>query len=536
MTHGVVEIRGGRVRGVERSGVWSFSGIPYAAAPVGDRRWRPPVSPEPWTGIRECDEFGPVAPQTQGFMDQALGGTPGEYSEDCLNLNVWTPGLDDGRRPVMVWIHGGSFMTGTGSSGLYRGGVLSREGDVVVVTINYRLGLLGFLAHPVLDEPGHTWLDGRQWSGYGNWGLADQVAALAWVRDHIAGFGGDPDQVTLFGESAGGMSVSTLLSVPAASGLFHRAIVESGPPYTCTGEVAADRAERLAELLGVACTREGLSSVSADRLVAAGNEFAETAGGVDAGLLLTPVVDGGLLTSAPAEAVSAGSAAAVPLLIGTTRDESTFFALGSPKVMSLDHEGLRRWMRRITPDQDAADGVIATVQVARSERGEAVEPRDLWSAIATEYVFRVGSVRFADAHVAAADPGVGTYSYLFTWSSPAFDGVLGSCHALEIPFVFGTLKNPAIQSFSGGGEDAFALSSAVRQAWTSFARTGVPACDFPGTGTAAWERWDPKIRATTVLGPWPKSPGLVHAVQDPRAPELAAVDSVTGPLLGHRSA
>jgi para-nitrobenzyl esterase len=239
---------------------------------------------------------------------------------------------------------------------------------------------------------------------------------------------------------------------------------------------------------------------------------------------------------APAEAVSAGSAAGVPLLIGTTRDESTFFALGSPKVMSLDHEGLRRWMRRITPDQEAADGVIATVQAARSERGEPAEPRDLWSAIATEYVFRVGSVRFADAHVVAADPGVGTYNYLFTWSSPAFDGILGSCHALEIPFVFGTLKNPAIQSFSGGGDDAFALSSAIRHAWTSFARTGVPACEFAGTGTVAWEQWDTKIRATTVLGPWPHSPGLVHAVQDPRAPELAAVDSLTGPLLGHRSA
>ena len=535
MVHGVVEVQGGRVRGVERNGVWSFSGIPYAASPAGGRRWRPPVPPEPWTGIRDCDTFGPVAPQAQGFMDQALGGTPGEFSEDCLNLNVWTPGIDDGRRPVMVWVHGGSFMTGTGSSGLYRGGELSRDGDVVVVTINYRLGLLGFLAHPALAESGQTWLDGQEWTGFGNWGLADQVAALAWVRDHIDGFGGDPGNVTLFGESAGGMSVSTLMGTPAAVGLFHKAIVESGPPYTCTTALATDCAERLAGHLGVACTREALGAVPADRLVTVGTEYTDVAGGVDTGLLMTPVVDGGLVPLVPAEAVAAGSSASVPLLIGTTRDESAFFALGSPKLMSLEMEGLRRWMRRITPDPESADGVIAAVQAARSERGESVEPRDLWSAIATEYVFRVGSIRFADAHAGAADANVGTFNYLFTWSSPAFDGVLGSCHALEIPFVFGTLKNEAIQAFSGGGEDAFALSVAIRRSWTSFARTGVPACDLPGAGSVTWAAWDPAVRPTTVLGPWPGAQGLVHPRDDPRAQELDAVDSVTPPLSGHRS-
>ena len=540
MTHGVVEVRGGRVQGVERSGVWSFSGIPYAAAPFGDRRWRPPMPPEPWAGIRQCDRFGAVAPQTQGFMDQMMGGTPGEFSEDCLNLNVWTPGLDTARRPVMVWVHGGSFMTGTGSSGLYRSGMLSREGDVVVVTINYRLGLLGFLAHPALEDPGQTWLDGQEWSGCGNWGLADQVAALAWVRDHIDDFGGDPGNVTLFGESAGGMSVSTLLATPAASGLFHKAIVESGPPYTCTPAVAADRAERLADLLGVDCTRTALSAVPVERLVEVANDFGSGAD-LDGGLLMTPVVDGGLVPVPPAEAVAAGSGAKVPLLIGTNRDESAFFALGSPKLMSLDLEGLRRWMRRITPDHESADLVIDAVTAARSAREESVEPRDLWSAIATEYVFRVGSVRFADAHAAAADPGVGTYNYLFTWESPAFGGVLGSCHALEIPFVFGTLKNEAIQSFSGGGEDAFALSGAMRQAWTSFARTGVPECDVPGAsgvpgaGAVAWADWNPATRPTTVLGPWPGAAGLVHPVDDPRAPELIAVDAVVGQLTGHRT-
>jgi len=531
---GVVEVRGGRVRGVERGGLWTFSGVPFGASTAGAGRWRPPAPPEPWAGIRECDGFGPVAPQAQGMMERALGGTPERTSEDCLNLNIWTPGLDGARRPVMVWVHGGSFQTGSGSGGPYRGGVLAREGDVVVVTINYRLGLLGFLGHPALDEPGSEWLDGAPWAGTGNWGLADQVAALAWVRDHIADFGGDPGNVTLFGESAGGMSVSTLLAVPAAAGLFHRAVVESGPPYTCSTEVAAERAERIAAHLGVACTREGFGAVSADRLVEAAGELAGIAG--DAGLLLTPVVDGGLVDRPPLEAVATGASSGVPLLIGTTRDESAFFALGSPALQSLDPDGLRRWMRRVTPDPAAADEIIGAVRAARSARGESTEPRDLWSAIATEYVFRVGSLRLADAHAAAAAPGVGTFCYLFTWESPAFGGVLGSCHALEIPFVFGTVKSPMVQGFSGGGDDALALSAAIRGSWTAFARTGVPACERGGQGTAPWPQWDATRRPTTVLGPWPGADGLVHRVDDPRGVERAVVDAVVGDLPGHRRA
>ena len=534
MVDGVVEIRGGRVRGVERGGIWSFSGVPFAASTAGGARWRPPAPPEPWAGVRDCSAFGPAAPQSQGAMEQALGGSPEATSEDCLNLNVWTPGLDGGRRPVMVWVHGGSFMTGSGSSGLYRGGLLAREGDVVVVTVNYRLGLLGFLAHPALAESGSTWLDGSPWSGSGNWGLADQVAALAWVRDHIADFGGDPHRVTLFGESAGGMSVSTLLAAPEAAGLFHRAIVESGPAYTCSADVAADRAERLAAHLDVPCTREALTAVPAERLVEAAATFVDVAGGTDAGLLMTPVVDGGLLSAPPLDAVAAGSAAGVPLLLGTTRDESAFFALGNPALQSLDDEGLRRWTRRLTPDGTAADEVIAAVRGARSGRGEPVAPLDLWSAIATESVFRVGTTRLADAHAAAAGPGVGTFAYLFTWASPAFGGVLGSCHALEIPFVFGTLRNPLVQAFSGGGDDAMALSAAMRQSWVSFARDGVPACDVPGVGAEVWGRWEPSRRPTTVLGPWPGADGPVHPVDGPRRAELDAVGAVVAAGFGHR--
>ncbi|HEV3366951.1 MAG TPA: carboxylesterase family protein [Acidimicrobiales bacterium] len=514
---GVVEVQGGRVRGVRRRGLWSYSGIPYAASPEGPGRWRPPAPPEPWTGIRDCKSFGPIAPQSPGVLEMSLGGEPEEHSEDCLSLNVWTPGLEGGRRPVMVWVHGGSFVSGSGAGSLYRGGMLAREGDVVVVTFNYRLGMLGFLAHPALEDEGQTWLHDDEWSGFGNWGLADQVAVLRWVRDHIAGFGGDPGNVTLFGESAGGMSVAALLAVPAARGLFHRAVVESGPPNVHSAEQASKRAEELVDHLGVPMTREALERVPVEELVRAAADLGLQATRDLSGLLVMPVVDGGLLSAPPDVEVASGSASGVPLLVGTTRDEAGFFAAGNPKLSTLDDEGLRRWVMRFVPEPDATDTLIAAVREARLGRGEAATPRDLWVAISTDALFRMPTVRLADAHAAAADPGVGTYCYLFTWESPAFGGVLGSCHALEIPFVFGSVHNPGVQGFSGGGEEAFALSAAMRRAWVAFARSGAP---------QGWPAWDPESRPTKVFGPWPGSAGMAHEVERPRDEELGALEPI----------
>jgi para-nitrobenzyl esterase len=450
----------------------------------------------------------------------SLGGEPDEHSENCLSLNVWSPALDDGRRPVMVWVHGGSFLSGSGAGGLYRGGTLAREGDVVVVTFNYRLGLLGFLAHPALEDPDQDWLGGEKWAGFGNWGLADQVAVLQWVSDHISGFGGDPGNVTLFGESAGGMSVSALLGVPAAKGLFQRAIVQSGPPYVYSAEQASERAEQLASQLGVPMTRAALEQVPADDLVRVATEFGRPTGDDVAGLLMMPVMDGGLVSNSPEDEVGTGCASHVPLLLGTTRDEMAFFAVGNAKLSALDDNGLRRWLLRLMPDSTSADTLIATVREARLGRGEPVAPRDLWVAISTEYIFRLPTIRLADAHAAAAAPGIGTYCYLFTWESPAFGGVLGSCHALEIPFVFGTVLNPGVQGFAGGGEDAFSLSAAMRRAWIAFARAGEP----PG-----WPRWGGDTRPTRVYGPWPGAGGFVHEVTRPRDVELEAVAAMVEP-------
>ncbi len=451
----------------------------------------------------------------------SIGGEPEGRSEDCLSLSVWTPGIDDGRRPVMVWVHGGGFTSGSGSGDLYRGGVLSGEGDVVVVTVNYRLGALGFLAHPALAGSGEPWLGGEAWTGSGNWGLADQVAALAWVRDNIAGFGGDPANVTVFGESAGGMSVAALLAVPEAEGLFHRAVVQSGPPYTHTVDQAAARAEQVASLLGVPMSRQALEQVDADDLVRVVGEVGASLRIGDGGLPLAvlPTVDGGLLARRPEEAVADGSAADIPLLVGTTRDEAAFFALGLAQLADLEHERLVGWVQRAGPSAAEAAAIVASYREARSERGESVSPRDLWVAISTDSIFRLPSLQLADAHAAAAGPGVGTHAYLFTWETPAFGGSLGSCHALDIPFVFGTVKHPGIQLFSGGGDDALELSEGMRRAWSAFARSGSPSNDRSGE----WPVWEPVRRPTMVFGPWPGSVGLWRSVERPRDAELVTL-------------
>ncbi len=336
---GVVSVAGGRLRGVWRGDLWSFSGIPYAQAPTGPRRWLPPQPAEPWVGVRDASAFGPIAPQPPSLPGPTSPAEPGAsepQDEDCLSLNVWTPALPEEParsgtgRPVMVWIHGGGFTSGSGSVFLYRGGNLVRNGDAVVVTINYRLGALGFLGLPGPDGL------------MGNWGLHDQVAALRWVRDNIAAFGGDPENVTVFGESAGAISVVALMAVPSASRLFRRAIVQSGGAHVHDREQATRSASRLAAALGLAtCDRDALIGVPAADLVAATTEL----GGrrPDPGLLplpFLPVVDGAFVARHPLDAVASGAASTVDLIVGTNRDELTLFALGQPRVV-----GARRGRR-----------------------------------------------------------------------------------------------------------------------------------------------------------------------------------------------
>jgi para-nitrobenzyl esterase len=510
---GVVTVTQGRLRGVWREDLWSFSGIPYGRAPVGTLRWRPPLEAERWDEVRDASTFGPIAPQSAavpGITSPSDPGASEPHSEDCLSLNVWTPELPDvptvksGRgRPVMVFIHGGGFTSGSGSVFLYRGGNLVRNGDAVVVTINYRLGALGFLGHRDLADP-----DGL----VGNWGIHDQVAALRWVRDNIAAFGGDPGSVTIFGESAGGFSVATLLGTPTAAGLFHRAVVQSGGAHVHSVVEGERSAQRLAAMLGIgSCTRESLERVPATELVAATEEMSKRR--PDPGMIplpFLPIVDGVLLPDHPLAAVARGAAAGIDLLIGTNRDELTLFGLGNPALMGLDEEGVARWVDNAVPDMSGAE-VIDAYRAARLARGEAIEASDVWVAIGTDIVFRWPSLQLAAAHVAR---GSRAYVYLFDWESPAFGGILGSCHALELPFVFGAVHLPVVQVFSGAGPAVENLSRQMQQAWLAFAGSGDPSHE----GIGAWRPWDPEGRATMIFG------ARTELVDAPRDAELAVLE------------
>jgi para-nitrobenzyl esterase len=504
---GVVSTSQGRLRGTWRSDLWSFSGVPYACAPVGPLRWRPPLPPEPWDGIRDASTFGPIAPQSVAVAGVTSPSDPDAaepQSEDCLFLNVWTPALDlDARRPVMVFVHGGGFTSGSGSVFLYRGGNLVRNGNAVVVTINYRLGALGFLGHRLLSDP-----DGL----VGNWGIQDQVAALAWVREHIAAFGGDPDNVTIFGESAGGFSVAALLGCPAARGLFRRAIVQSGGVHVHSIDDAERAGDRLAAVIGIAaCDRTSLEHVPATELVAATAEIGKRR--PDPGLMplpFLPVVDGTFLPVDPLDAVADGASAGVDLMIGTNRDELTLFGLGNPALLAMDEKGLERWMANSVPEIPPLE-VIEAYREARRARSEPVEVKDVWVAAGTDIVFRWPSLQLAAAH------GLGTsktFAYLFDWESPAFDGLLGSTHALELPFVFGAVHLPVVQLFSGGGPAADTLSRQMQMAWLAFATRGDPSHE----GIGEWRQWERAGRATMVFG---SHTGLVDA---PRDGELAVLE------------
>ena len=474
----------GEVEGVRKDGVCVFKGIPYAAPPVGSRRWLPPEPAEPWSGVRPATSFGPIAPQNPIEIHILEAPEPEPQDEDCLYLNICTPGLDDARRPVLVWIHGGGFTMGSGSSPGCNGRTLSGRGDAVVVTINYRLGALGFLN---LREA-----TGGKVPAIGNEGLLDQVFALEWVKDNIAAFGGDPGNVTIFGESAGGMSVGCLLGMPQARGLFHKAIPQSGATHTANDMARSIRvANTLLDILGVSGgDTDALRSLSVERLLAAQKELAARADAPDAdigGTPLQPVVDGSVLPRFPFEAVAAGSADGIPIMVGTTLEEWKLLVMADESLRTLDDDGLLRRCRRVVRDGDVAP-LVDAYRESRGKRGQATSPSELFLAIETDRVFRMPAIRLAESHLRRKHPA---YVYLFTWQSPAMDGALGACHALELGFVFGAID----ENFQGSGPEVDALATKMQDAWLAFARTGDPSCESLGEWPVYGDR-----RETMLLG------------------------------------
>jgi para-nitrobenzyl esterase len=464
--------RSGKVEGFERDGVHMFRGIPYAAPPIGELRWQPPRPEAPWDAVRDATRFSAHAAQTEFALTKLLGQKQPPCSEDALYLNVWTPACDDARRPVLVWIHGGAYLWGSGDTPWYDGTKFARDGDVVVVTLNYRLGPFGFMFLGDLFP---------QLADSGNLGLLDQIAALGWVRDNIAAFGGDPDRVTVFGESAGGGSIGTLLGMPEARGLFRGAIPQSGAAsWVATTDESTVVAARLVERLGVQPgDLDALLATPTGMVLGAMPAFREDGNNT---LPFQPTVDGRSVPTPPLDAITAGNAAGVRVLTGTNRHEMTLFVLADPEFWKLDDGALRARVQRT-----AGDGTDALLASYRARR-PAASTQEVWCDLATDGLFRMPAIRLLEAQ----QPHAPVWSYLFTWETPVFGGLFRSTHALEIPFVWNTLDRAGSELFTGTGAERRAIADAMHRAWIAFAHHGDPG----HAGLPEWPAYASPRRAT----------------------------------------
>ncbi|AHH19846.1 carboxylesterase [Nocardia nova SH22a] len=483
----VVQTAYGKVEGLRERGTYVFKGLPFAAPPVGARRWLPPARPERWEGVRPATAFSPACPQESLTVSAAdIFAVQGPQDEDCLYLNIWSPGVDDAARPVMVWIHGGGYNMGSASQPIFDGVRLASRGDVVVVTINYRLGPLGFM--------NLTEVTGGAIPSTGNEGLLDMVAALEWIQENIAAFGGNPDNVTVFGESAGGWAAGALLAMPRAAGLFHKAIAQSG-----VGHPGLDL-EHAHHLAGLFADRFGATARDADQLRAAPPEKILAAAPslfksffepdpANSDRYLRHVVDGDILPMPIVDAVAAGSSAGIPLMVGTTRDEvAKIFVVSAFTEGEPPFDKVRRLVHR---DVDVRQLASVYAQ-ARRDRFARDGDGDVAAAIATDTV-RIPSLRLLDAHRRHQSS---TYGYLFSWTSPGGDAAYGSPHGIDIGFLFGTYDLADDYAAEWGqGPAAAALSQAVMDAWTAFARTGDPSSPTLG----AWPEYG-DARRTMVIG------------------------------------
>jgi para-nitrobenzyl esterase len=468
-----VKIAQGTLEGLQGDGFVAFLGIPYAAAPYGARRFAPPASPPHWEGTRNATQYGPTVlkrryppPFDKLLPDPQIPG------EECLNLNVWTPEPGRTGLPVLVWIHGGSFAYGSNAVPDYDGGAFARDG-VVCVAINYRLGVDGFAL-----------LEGA----LPNRGLLDQVAALEWVQGNISVFGGDPDRVTIAGESAGAMSVTTLLSMPRTEGLFARVVAQSGAGQHCLkAETAAKVTAELATRLGVSANARSLAEVPLDTLLDAQEALiADIAAIPDPrrwgeitvnALAFEPVIDGEILPSLPLDAIRHSGGATADLLIGTNKDENRLFLVPTG-VIDLIDDGL------LTLGAGMYGLPSTSVERYRAARPDQT-PGDVLAAISTDWFFRIPALRVAEARQGAQGR---TWVYEFTWPSPDFGGRFGSCHALEIPFVFDNLEASNNATLHSGGPQA--LADTMHDAWVRFATDGDPGWPAYDTGRRATMRFD----------------------------------------------
>lgn len=480
----IAETTLGRIRGTYREGVYSFKGVPYAASTAGANRFRAPAPREPWAGVRDVFTGGASAPQPKA-------GAPLEFawywpdiaaSEDCLSLSLFTPALrDNKRRPVMVWLHGGAFSIGAGTSPGFDGSHLAQSQDVVVVSVNHRLNVLGSLytgEHPEQLSPESA-----------NTGTLDQLAALKWVKANAEAFGGDPDNITIFGQSGGAAKVTALLGLPAARGYIQRAIVQSGSgAWKLAGpEVAARAGHAFLREFGLTAANAGrLRDVPIEQIVAAFAKLAGAAGGVSE---FRPTLDGIVFAQDPFDPQASPLAADIPLLIGNAAQEATFFLAPDPNNFSLSAAQVQARVKRFIRLNDSqTDALIA----AYRDIIPSATPSQLLIAIATDYNYRLPTLTVADRK--AAQNRAPVYAYQFGWKSPARSGALGSPHTSEVPFIFGSLAaaRPLIQD----SPDQFEVRDRLGAIWAQFARTGNPVTK----AVAGWTPYQAINRNTALLG------------------------------------
>lgn len=467
----IVQTITGKVKGTLENNVCVWRGIPYAKAPIGELRFCAPQAAEPWQGVKEAIDFGYSAPQPKS----SLNGKK-EQKEDCLFLNIWSPKADGKKRPVMVWIHGGGFVVGSSSSDLYNGSKLARNGDVVVVNLNYRLGVLGFLYF----ENG-----GKQFEN--NLGIQDQIAALKWVKENIAAFGGDPEQVTIFGESAGGTSVQAILACAAAKGLFKRVIAESGPAAILwQPETAQMFTQKYLTILGIKNDQlQLLKSLPVDTLIQAQETLEKYMIAETEHKVFSPVIDGKLLAHNISQCLSPAQSGNIALMIGTNKDEATIFASKRLKMAPDNAKDLeKQFFHRLSPSE--VEKVTAAYSKYPKKRGVL--------NLETDAIFRIPAIRVAECQSKHAQ----VYMYRFEWSSSILNTLgLRSFHGLEIPFIFGSEESSLGKYLKiiSTKKLRTRLTSQMQSAWINFARYGNP----NGTAEGEWEPYNQETRATMIF-------------------------------------